>query len=305
MSLKSNKLKLNLLVAYPYFSPEMINILETKDPDDYRLIVDSGAFSAYNMGMDIKLEDYEKFLIDLRKRIPKFEAVQLDVVFNHEETEKNLKISRDRGIEVNPVYTRGAPTDYFHQLLDDDEYVFVGGVQGGDGAKEFAKWCLERSKGKKVHYLAFVRPEFLKHYQPYSTDSSSWSGAARFGNLTLNGPNGRFKTVNKMKFQQKPDEDTIKLITNLGFNYSDIKRLAYAESWKSNGKFNLEQLLCGDKGGIRTFAAFVNIVSHIKNSHLFEKKVGTYIYQAQANWQYLEAFFQAKKFLELRKSYER
>lgn len=301
----SNKFRLNLLVAYPYFSEEIIKVLETKDPDDYRLIVDSGAFSAYNMGMDIKLEDYENFLIKLRKRIPKFDAVQLDVVFNHEATERNLKLTRDKGIEVCPVYTRGAPTEYFQKLVDDDEYVFVGGVQGGEGAREFAKWCLERSKGKKVHYLAFVRPEFLKYYQPYSTDSSSWAGAARFGNLTLVKGHGRFKTINKMKFQNKPSDEDIQLLHNLGFTYPDIKRLGYAASWKSDGKFHLNNLLQGDSGGLKTLAAFINICSHIKNSYLYEQRVGTLIFQAQANWQYLEAFFQAKKFLEIRGAYAR
>jgi hypothetical protein len=304
-SSKSTDFKLNILVAYPYFAEEMIKVLESKDPNDYRLIVDSGAFSAYNMGMEIKLEEYEEFLINLRKRIPNFEAVQLDVVFNHEETEKNLAITRDKGILVNPVYTRGAPVDYLDKLIEDDEYIFVGGVQGGSGAREFAKFCLEKTPNSKVHYLAFVRPEFLKYYQPYSTDSSSWAGAARFGNLTLVKGHGRFKTVNKFDFQTRPSEENMNLLTNLGFTVQDIKRLGYAASWKSDGKFHLDNLLQGDKGGIKTFAAFVNICSHIKNSYLYEKKVGTLIFQAQANWQYLEAFFQAKKFLEIRGAYAR
>lgn len=286
--------KLNVLVAYPYFSEGIVSVLERNK--DYRLIVDSGAFSAYNCGLDIKLPDYCDFLRMLHKRLPKFESVQLDVVFNHEETEINYNKMMDMGLNTNPVFTRGAPISYLMDLLAKDKYVFVGGVQGGSGAREFAKFVLERSKGKRVHYLAFVRSEFLKYYKPYSTDASSWAGAARFGNLGLYCGNGKMRSVNKSEFKKRPNNEIIKLIQNLGFTYSEIKYLGRKESWTSDGRFGLDKMTSLGTNS-KSFALFVNICSFIYHSIRYEEMIGTKVYLAIPTPQFMEMFFEAKKFM--------
>lgn len=294
--------KLNILVAYPYFSEQIIQILENEDPRDYRLIVDSGAFSAYNCGMTVTLEEYCKFLKMLAKRLPKFESVQLDVVFDHEGTEENYKKMQDMGFNTNPVFTRGAPSEYFMDLLEQDNYVFVGGVQGGSGATEFAKWCLERSKGKRVHYLAFVRPDFLKYYKPFSTDASSWASAARFGNLGLYRGNGRLKMVNKMEFQKKPTQEVVDLINRLGFTWNEMKYLGKKDAWNVSGYFNLRDTddISHLKEDPRSFAIFMNICSYIVYSYQYEQVIGTRMFLAVPTPQFMTMFFQAKKFLRAR-----
>ena len=58
----SKSTKLNILVAFPYFSQGIYRFLSEKDPSTFRLIVDSGAFTAWNTGREIRLDDYMKFL---------------------------------------------------------------------------------------------------------------------------------------------------------------------------------------------------------------------------------------------------
>ena len=103
----STSVKLNILVAFPYFSQNIYKFLMDKDPSTFRLIVDSGAFTAWNTGKHISMEDYCKFL----KTIPshwEYKAVQLDVYGNPEQTYTNYLRMLDAGYkDVMPVFTRG------------------------------------------------------------------------------------------------------------------------------------------------------------------------------------------------------
>ena len=70
--------KLNLLVAYPYFSQKIRETLSKHDPDTFRLIIDSGAFSAWNSRKVIEFDDYCRFLDTIPSHWD-YKAVQLDV----------------------------------------------------------------------------------------------------------------------------------------------------------------------------------------------------------------------------------
>lgn len=284
--------KLNILIAYPYFK-DSLKYIDNRDPDSYRLIIDSGAFSAYNCGLNVTLDDYCKFLKQIRYE--RFEAaVQLDVVFNPEETKLNLIKMRDLGFKVNPVFTRGDDFEYFDKLIEDKEYIFVGGVQGlGSIPRIFAKKCLERSKGSKVHYLAFVRPDWLNHYKPYSCDSSTWSSGARFGKLSIYSGNGRIFTYERKDFINKPDSETIELLKSLGLNMNELKNLSKQNAWK-NIMYDKFDKSFKDSSG---FIIFVSILSYIKYSISAQNKIGSKIYMAIGDKTYLKYFFYAYDFM--------
>ena len=101
--------KLYILIAYPYFNNRMYSYLleRRKKYNDFELIIDSGAFTAWNTGINISLDNYCKFLDSISSLEP-FHAVQLDVVGNPDETYKNYLNMRDRGYDVMPVFTRGS-----------------------------------------------------------------------------------------------------------------------------------------------------------------------------------------------------
>jgi hypothetical protein len=112
----------------------------------------------------------------------------------------------ERGFKPAPVFTRGADEKYFFELLERDEYVFVGGVQTGINSESFAKWVLENSKNKRVHLLAFIRPDLVNYYRPYSVDASSWSCTSRFGRIA-HYENGRMVLTPKTEFIKSPPKN--------------------------------------------------------------------------------------------------
>lgn len=276
--------KLNLLLAYPYFSAQNIQLLADFDRSKYRLIVDSGAFSAYNSGHEIKFDEYREFLKKI-KFLKHDAAVQLDVVFNPEETQKNYLRHKELGDDVCPVFTRGDSWSYMQSLVERNEYVFVGGVQKGDGAKEFAKYCLTRTQGCKIHYLAFIRPDWLNHYKPYSVDASTWAAAMQFGKLHLYMGNGRIKTMGREAFIKRPSPLILKKFRDIGFDYRMVQMLAKETSWQP-----------GNSGGyiegvsIYSLNAFASVCSYIKFSVEAQNKIGTKIYLAQGNSVYTKMF---------------
>lgn len=287
--------KLNLLIAYPYFSEPMMDMLQkTFKPDEYRLIVDSGAFTAYNAGHEVKLDDYCGFLKRLEERKIDLETyIQLDVVFNEVETLKNLHLMRDRGFNPAPVFTRGADEDYFFELLEKDEYVFVGGVQSGINHENFAKWVLENSKDKMVHLLAFIRPDMINHYKPFSVDSSSWSCTSRFGRVGYYA-DGRVNLVPKDEFAKKPPKAFIESCKKMGINKETILSLGYNESWTS---FEATELV--DKvGPHKGLAQFLTIMNFIYYSILAQNNIGTKIYLAVGQPLHLKIFAAAYRQLQ-------
>jgi hypothetical protein len=291
---------MNLLIAYPYFkknTAEWMRLLNTLDPDDYRLIIDSGAFSAYNSGHEVTLDGYCSFLKAIE--YSRFErAVQLDVVFKPEETKLNLDIMRDRGFNVSPVFTRGDDFNYFDELLTRDEYVFVGGVQSqGKGNSEplrFANECLKRSKGKKVHYLAFIRPDYLIYYKPYSVDASSWSSSAQFGNLMLYDGNGRMRSFDRSHFKTFPKPEIISLMRSLKIEMDEIKELQKLDKWRNKGLSRL------DNPDRFTGNIFYSILAFLKYSIDAQNKIGTRIYNAIGHAWQLDLFIHAHRHLKER-----
>ncbi len=267
--------KLNILFAYPYFTDANIKILSEFDRSKFRLIVDSGAFSAYNSGHEIKFDEYRTFL-DKIKFLKYEAAVQLDVVFNPEETHKNYLKHKELGDDVCPVFTRGDDWKYMAKLLKNKEYIFVGGVQKGNGAKEFAKYCLERTRDNKVHYLAFIRPDWINHYMPFSVDASSWSSSAQFGQMSLYMGNGRMKTLDRQDFIKRPSEIILKRFREIGFDYNMVMNLAKESSWRLENKFDYVKDV-----NLQSLNVFASILSYIKYSVEAQNRVGTKVYLAQ------------------------
>ena len=120
--------KLNILVAFPYFSQSIFKSLSEKDPSTFRLIVDSGAFTAWNTGKNINFNDYLKFL----KTIPNnwdYKAVQLDVFGNAEATYINyIKMLQLGFKDIMPVFTRGDSLERLEEFYTYTDYIMFGGI---------------------------------------------------------------------------------------------------------------------------------------------------------------------------------
>lgn len=233
-------IKLNILVAYPYMKPNVIDLLKERQ-NDIRFLLDSGAFTAWKAGTTIDVNEYCDFIESLPFKPWRYFA--LDVVGDHEATMKNFVHMIDRGLKPIPIFTRGQDISVLDEYYKHSDVVGLGGLVGTKGNKGFVKGIMEHVGDRKVHWLGFNNKDFLSYYKPYMCDSSSWLSAVKFASCNLYDVNGRWTRVGKQDFAKKPTERVWRIISKYGM---DMTRLADKGQWKNSGsgEYAIEELTC-------------------------------------------------------------
>lgn len=218
--------KLNLLVAYPYAKKGVLDLLSRFDkehPNTLRFFLDSGAFTAFNAGKVITLDEYCRFLESLPFKPWRY--FMLDVIMNEEKTMANYEKMLERGFNPVPVYTYGQDPKAIEYYYSKSDYVALGGLVGVpknvmlNEVKKFQKMV----DGRKSHLLGFTQIKGIKFFKPYSCDSSTWSNGSRYGEAHLYCGNGEFLKLKRKHFITKPSDKIIKAIRSLGFNMEELK----------------------------------------------------------------------------------
>ena len=280
----------NILVAYPYFKRPVLDFIKRQRRDTYRLIVDSGAFSAWNIGKQITLDEYCKFLESIGSISP-FKAVQLDVIGNPEATWKNFLIMKKRGFDVMPVFTRGDTIERLDEMYEHTDYIMFGGIVSGEGNLQYIKWFMERNKGRKVHWLGFCNADFVKHFKPYSVDSSSWASGSRFGTIHLYKGFGHLTSFHRSKFLTHPSKKIYEIAKKSGIGDEEIALLQAKNSWIETTA--VPSLIKPEKGT----AKMLGCIASMHRAYDVEKNLGTQFYLAAAAAHQLEMIFESRKFL--------
>lgn len=285
--------KLNILVAFPYFSQGVYNFLLNKDPSTFRLIVDSGAFTAWNTGKHISMEDYVRFL----KTIPKhwdYKAVQLDVYGKPEQTYTNYLKMLDMGFkDVMPVFTRGDTVERLEEFYSYTDYIMFGGIAIGGENRNYVKWFCDVNKGRHAHWLGFVNMPFIKHFKPYSVDSSSAYSAQRYGNLQYYVGTGDLKTLNRKECHRQPPPSALAYLQKSGFLLKELLMLANQDAWEGGAQ--------PPNSNPRGLASFITVTNHLLRSIEVEKHLGTQVYLALANESQLQNVWDGYNLLKERK----
>lgn len=285
--------KLNILVAYPYFSDGIRAHLSERDPSTFRLIVDSGAFTAWNTGAEVTMEGYTKFL----KTIPSswdWRAVQLDVYGDPEGTYANWQRMLDMGWhDIMPVFTRGDSLERLEEFYEATDYIMFGGIAFGGENKNYIKWFAERNKGRRVHWLGFVNLPFIKHYRPESVDSSSITSAQRYGSIVYYRGHGELKTLQKSDFAKRPPLDFLRECERRGFTMDELRQLGSSQAWTG-------AVRVPSKDDLRGFASFVTYTHHVWRGIEVERNLGTKVYLAFATEQDMAGAFHAYDFMQQR-----
>lgn len=150
-----------------------------------RIMIDSGAYTAYTVGKVIRLDEYAEYLE--RWKGSWDHAVTLDVIGDPKATRANTHKLHRRGIPVMPVFTRGDTPADFDAMVKESGYVCVGGGVGMPekvAVKRLA--ALQRRAeelGGGIHALGVGGMNALRRIRPYSADSSNIAGAFRYGYL--------------------------------------------------------------------------------------------------------------------------
>ena len=189
----SENLKPSLLVSYVYLSAWLRKQKEYVYRD---WALDSGAFSAYNKGTEIDLQDY----IDTAKRLLEsdkslVEVFSLDVIGDWKASLKNTEEMWRQGVPAIPCYHWGEPWDALTGMAKDYPKIALGGVAFKFGIKnKFAEQCFARVWPKRIHGFGYGSEKTIMALPWDSVDATNWEiGPCKygrwnaFGNLKIKG----------------------------------------------------------------------------------------------------------------------
>ena len=247
--------KLNCLVAYPYCSPDLMGKMKRFPQDRLRFLLDCGAFTAWQTGKKIELDDYCKFVETCDPKPWRY--FSLDVIGDAEKTAANFEKMLERGFKPVPIYTPGedkAAIEYFYSKSD---VVGFGGINGfkGNKRKGYVNGIMTAAKGRRVHLLGFTNMDYIKAYKPYMCDSSSWEAGARFGAVNLYLGQGKFKLIKKTDFKNKFSDEIFNRIKWMGIDPYSMSKM---KNW--HGGNSLSRNLCARSG----VAMSVDVERHTK-----------------------------------------
>lgn len=163
-----------LLVAYPYLD----KFLKNKHLYYYRdWVMDSGAFSAYNSGITIILDDYIaicKEMLSQHKDLT--EIYSLDDIKDWRKTKKNTEEMWRRGVEAIPCFHFGEPWDVLKGYARDYPKIALGGIAKVNKVvkKKWTEQCFARVWPKKIHGFAYGTETIMKTFPFHSTDATNW-----------------------------------------------------------------------------------------------------------------------------------
>lgn len=221
------KPRLNVLVAYPYVTPDHLRIFGELG-DECRWLLDSGAFTAWKAGKPVSLMAYTGFLQGLPVKPWRYFA--LDVIGEAERTRQNYDAMLRAGLNPIPVFTRGEQLEELDRLFETSDCVGLGGVAGADKASyAWVRRAAQHAAGRKVHILGFTSMDWVKFIRPYSCDSSSWEQAARFGAIPVYLGRGQWAKIERS--DGPPAPGIAAAIRRLGF---DPAALATEGGWRGS-----------------------------------------------------------------------
>lgn len=151
-----------------------------------RLLLDSGAFTAYQTGRKITVGEYATWLA--RWRHAWDHAITLDVIGDPVASRRQTRKLHARGLPVLPVFTVGDTMPEFEAMVRDCGYVAVGGMVGiarrHNSAKIERLRLLQRRAeelGGGIHALGIGSLPTLRAARCYTADASTPGSVAKYG----------------------------------------------------------------------------------------------------------------------------
>lgn len=169
-----------------------------------KLMLDSGAFSAWSLDDTINMDDYAAFIKQYNDYVDIYVGVDVipgdkhtlrtpeQIALSARKSYENLQYMKDKGLHPIPVVHQGEPLSWLERYLEDKEpYI---GFSRYRKAKESSinKWldtCFDMIQKyrpqTKTHGFAFTSHDVLLRYPWTTADSTSWILGAGFGFILL------------------------------------------------------------------------------------------------------------------------
>jgi hypothetical protein len=183
---KINQFTDSVLVSYLDFSnPLKFREFFKKNPVK-DVFLDSGAFTAFTKGKKIDINEYIKFVQEVKDLITVY--ANLDVIGDSEATYKNWVYMRSKGLDPLAVIHYGADEKWFDIYLRKHKvkYLALGGLVPYTKRRNKLKiWLDSCYSGLKnywpvrIHLFGVISQWVLERYPIFSCDSTSWLYASR------------------------------------------------------------------------------------------------------------------------------
>ena len=172
-----------------------------------RIMLDSGAYSAWKKGEDLPVKEYIKYIKEHAELLHSYvsldtipgsparmETSQAAVEKAAEASYRNHQVMRDAGLSPIPVFHQGERFDWLEKYLSDGEpYVGVSPYHRASSGvvRAWLDQCFTRltdSRGRpiaKTHGFGVTWYAFLARYPWTTVDSVTWAIAPVYGRLTI------------------------------------------------------------------------------------------------------------------------
>lgn len=184
----------NILESYHYVHRQ--KAVDEMRADGAQVFLDSGAFSAWNMGATISLPKYCNYIQENEDIIRKDEGVimasVLDGIGDPLQTYRNQLEMEARGVRPLPCFHFGEDERYLEFYIANYPYITLGGMVGKT-VEQLITW-LDRiweryiidGSGRpktKLHAFGITSVRVMERYPWYSVDSSSWIQFGAYGSM--------------------------------------------------------------------------------------------------------------------------
>ena len=165
-----------LLLSYFYFRAKGIGQLIDKIGYRPEVLLDSGAFSAWNTGKNIAIVDYMRFIDENKAHADLY--IALDVIGDPDLTRMYYEIMRFKGYSPIPVFHYGDDLKYLDYYVGKGERtIALGGTAKMRSKPTVAKWCADiigKYPDIDFHLLGSSSRQITDHCALASCDSSTW-----------------------------------------------------------------------------------------------------------------------------------
>lgn len=233
----------HILESYHYVEKQQY--VDAMRQNNAKVFLDSGAFSAMNIGVEIDINAYCDY-IKRNSDIIKVEdgvmlASVLDGIGDPLKTWQNQLYMEQCGARPLPCFHFGEDERYLEWYIGKYEYITLGGMVRTKA--EDVMWWLDRIWNKylvdgsgrprlKVHAFGVTTVSLMERYPWHSVDSSSWVQATAFGaiytteygpiSISSQSPNKHDAGRHFSNFTQVEQQAIIKMLKAKGFDWERL-----------------------------------------------------------------------------------
>lgn len=184
----------HILESYHYVGKQ--SFVDAMRANQAKVFLDSGAFSAFTLGVQLSVWEYCEYIKRNRDIIREEDGTMmasvLDGIGDPLLTYRNQLEMEYYGVRPLPCFHSGEDERYLEWYVQNYDYITLGGMVGAS-AKQLIVWLdrmwdrylLDKSGRPrcKVHGFGITSIQIMERYPWYSCDSSSWIQTAAFGNI--------------------------------------------------------------------------------------------------------------------------